>query len=151
MSPGLVLREVLRVMGRWNSMYLFGGIFVGRFKCGKMEWPAKEKIFINNSVRLSMCDSPIETVKYIWLNFWCMLDWILSQNCGNTLPLHAVDQLTSWSTAYCLQPIPLPLLIRRKNIKIQIWLWFCIVWIVFNTTTTWHFHYYMDCLGKTTR
>ena len=26
-----------------------------------------------------MCDGPIETVKYILVNIWCMLDWILSQ------------------------------------------------------------------------
>ena len=46
-----------------------------------------------NPVGLSMCDGPIETVKYIWVNIWCMLDWILSQKCRNTLPLHKVDQL----------------------------------------------------------
>ena len=28
-----------------------------------------------------------------WVNTWHMLDWILSQNCRNTLPLHTVDQL----------------------------------------------------------
>ena len=32
-----------------------------------------------NLVGLSMCDDPIETVKYIWVNTSCMLDWILSQ------------------------------------------------------------------------
>ena len=24
----------------------------------------------------------------IWANIWCKPDWILSQNCRNTLPLH---------------------------------------------------------------
>ena len=38
-----------------------------------------------------MCDVPIETVKYILVNIWRMLGWILSQNCRNTLPLHTVD------------------------------------------------------------
>ena len=49
--------------------------------------------FCENLVGLSMCDGPIETVKYIWINIWCMLDWILSQNCRNTRPLHTADQL----------------------------------------------------------
>ena len=41
-----------------------------------------------------MCDSPIETVKYIWVNIWCMLHWILSKKkCRNTFPLRTVDQL----------------------------------------------------------
>ena len=44
-------------------------------------------------VRLSKCDSPMETVEYVWRNIWCMLNWILSQNCRNTLTLHTVDQL----------------------------------------------------------
>ena len=35
-----------------------------------------------------MCDVPIETVKYIWVNILYMLDWIFSQNCKNSLPLH---------------------------------------------------------------
>ena len=42
---------------------------------------------------LSMCDGPKETVKYIRVNMWCMLDWIFSQNCRNSLPLHTADQL----------------------------------------------------------
>ena len=28
----------------------------------------KKNILINNSVGLSICDCPIETVKYVWLN-----------------------------------------------------------------------------------
>ena len=28
----------------------------------------KKNLFINNSVVLSMCEGPIETVKYIWVN-----------------------------------------------------------------------------------
>ena len=40
-----------------------------------------------------MYDYPIETVECIWVNIWCMLDWIWSQNCRNTLLLHTVDQL----------------------------------------------------------
>ena len=46
-----------------------------------------------NPVVLSMCVGSIETVKYIWVNLWCMLDWILPQNCRNILPLLIVDQL----------------------------------------------------------
>ena len=33
--------------------------------------------------------------EYIWLNIWCMLDWVLSQNCRNTLLLQTTDQLVS--------------------------------------------------------
>ena len=36
----------------------------------------------------------------------------------------------------CIQSTPIPLLIRWKNIKNQICLWFCIVWTVFNATST---------------
>ena len=46
----------------------------------------------------------------------------------------------------CLQSTPV--LIRQKNIKIQVWLWFCFVWTVFNTTTTWHFHYLFGLLKE---
>ena len=27
---------------------------------------------------------PIDTDEYIWVNIWCMLDWIWSENCRNT-------------------------------------------------------------------
>ena len=126
---------------------------------------ASRNFFINNSVGLSRCDRPIEMVKYIWGNIWCMLDWILSQNCWNILPLHTAHS-GCWTTTRseeckkhktlfcptnCLQPTPTPLLNRWKNIKIQICLWFCIIWTVFNTRTRWHFHYYLYCLGKTAR
>ena len=40
-----------------------------------------------------MCDGPIETVECIWVNIWCMLVWIWSQNCRNTLLLHTTGQL----------------------------------------------------------
>ena len=110
-------------------MYLFGEIFGGRllvrFKCGQMAWPShrKKKFFVNNSVNLSMRYCPIETVKYIWVNIWCILDWILSQNCRNTLPLHAtVEQLgvEKLKTLLCLtnslQPT-LTLLLTRWEYK----------------------------------
>ena len=29
------------------------------------------------------------------VNIWWMLDWLLSQNCRNTIPLQTVDQLAS--------------------------------------------------------
>ena len=40
-----------------------------------------------------MCSGPIETVECIWVNIWCMLDWIWSLNCRNTLLLHTAGQL----------------------------------------------------------
>ena len=33
------------------------------------------------------------TVLQKLFNIWCMLDWILSQKCRNTISLHTVDQL----------------------------------------------------------
>ena len=51
--------------GSLKWMYLFGGGFVGRF-AEKWGDHRKKNFFIINSVGLSMCDSPIETVKYIW-------------------------------------------------------------------------------------
>ena len=34
-----------------------------------------------------MYDSPIETVEYIWINTWCMLDWIVGF-CHKTAEIH---------------------------------------------------------------
>ena len=52
----------------------------------------QKRNFFINSVELSMCDGPIETVKYI-LYILYMLDWISSQNSGNSFPLHTAGQL----------------------------------------------------------
>ena len=30
-----------------------------------------------NPVRLSLCDGPMQTVKYMCVNIWWMLDWIV--------------------------------------------------------------------------
>ena len=40
-----------------------------------------------------MRDGPIGTVKYIWVNISYMLDWVFSQNCRNSFPLHTAGQL----------------------------------------------------------
>ena len=53
----------------------------------------RKKNFFINSVELSMCGGPIETVKYILVNILYMLDWIFSQNCRDSLPLHTAVQL----------------------------------------------------------
>ena len=137
--------------GKITSTCVEGFLLGGRFKCRNMGWPSHQKqkknFFINNAVGLSMGDYPIETVKYIWVKIWCILNWILSQNCITSFAY------SSWTTRSAktykavvpnqlLQPTPAPLLTRWKNtIKIQVYLWFCIVWTVFNTRTTWHFHY----------
>ena len=49
-----------------------------------------------NPMGFLMYDYPIETVEYIWMNIWCMLDWILSQNCRNTLPFHEKNETLLW-------------------------------------------------------
>ena len=43
------------------------------------------KSYIGPAEIMYMCDGPIETVECIWVNIWCMPDWIWSQNCRNTL------------------------------------------------------------------
>ena len=89
-----------------------------------------------------------------------MLDSILSQNCRNTFSLYVVEELGVQKLKDTAVPNQLLAFSQRcshclyqmeEYLKIQVWLWFCIVWTVFNTKTTWHFHYYMYCLGKTTR
>ena len=30
-----------------------------------------------NPVRFSLNDGPMETVEYMWVNIWCILDWII--------------------------------------------------------------------------
>ena len=42
-----------------------------------------------NPVRLSMHDGPMETVKYAWVNIWCMLDWIVGF-CHKTAEIHFI-------------------------------------------------------------
>ena len=44
-----------------------------------------------NPVGLSIFDVPVETAEYIWVSIRCMLDWISSQNCRNTLPLLTIS------------------------------------------------------------
>ena len=51
------------------------------------------KSYLGLAEIMYMCDGPIETVEWIWVNIWCMLDWIWSQNCRNTLLLHTTGQL----------------------------------------------------------
>ena len=113
----------------------------------------KRNFLINNSVGLSMYDNSIETVKYISVNIWCMLDWMLSQ-------MHKCTSFAyNWSTSKNCENldavVPEQLLATKadtvayhKNTKIQVWLWFCIVWTISYTTTMWNFHYYKYYLGK---
>ena len=48
--------------------YLLGGFLLGGSNAEKWVDHRKTIFFINNSVELSMFDSPIKTVKYIWVN-----------------------------------------------------------------------------------
>ena len=48
--------------------YLLGGFLLGGSNAEKWVDNRKTIFFINNSVELSMFDSPIKTVKYIWVN-----------------------------------------------------------------------------------
>ena len=77
---------------KWH-VPVWEGFLLGGSNAKKWGGSRKKNFFISNYVGLSMCDGPIETVKYIWVNTWCILDWILPQDCRNTLPLHRTDQL----------------------------------------------------------
>ena len=43
-------------------------------------WGNTDEEGLLKSMELSMCDGPMETVKYILMDIWCMLDWIFQQN-----------------------------------------------------------------------
>ena len=51
------------------------------------------KFYLGLAEIMYMCDGTIETVECIWVNIWCMLDCIWSQNCGNALLLYKAGQL----------------------------------------------------------
>ena len=91
--PRLFSGDGGRVVGRLKDMYLFRGLLLGCSNAEKWCDHRRKNFFINNSVELSLTDGLIETVKYLWVNIWCTLDWIFSQNCRNSLPLHIFDQL----------------------------------------------------------
>ena len=159
----MCLLDLFRGMGRGWWAVEMACICLGGFSLGGSNAEGdhqKKNFFINNSVGLSMFDGPIETIKYILVNMWCMLDWIYTKLQKYTSFAYSRSTSEEWKNLVAVVPDQLlasnadlsdDLLIRWKNIKIQVWLWFCIVWMVFNTTTSWHFHYYMYCLGKTTR
>ena len=42
-----------------------------------------------NSVGLSMYDGPMGTVEYMWVNIWCMLDWIIGF-CYKSAEIHSL-------------------------------------------------------------
>ena len=44
-------------------------------KCGKT--PSEEGGVFENPLRLSICDGPMQTVKYMCVNIWCTLDCIV--------------------------------------------------------------------------
>ena len=39
-----------------------------------LEKGSERKGLCENPVRFSLNDGPMETVKYMWVNIWCMLD-----------------------------------------------------------------------------
>ena len=42
-----------------------------------------------DNLRFSLNDRPVETVEYIWVNIWCMLDWIIGL-CHKAAELHCL-------------------------------------------------------------
>ena len=57
-----------------------------------------------NPVRLSMYNGPMETVECMWVNIWCMLDWIIGFGhktaeihfLGMSVPLVSAQNQTLW-------------------------------------------------------
>ena len=54
----------------------------------KNEW-ATEQRSCKNPVRLLMYDGPMKIIKYMWLNIWFMLDWIVGF-CHKTAKMHLI-------------------------------------------------------------
>ena len=65
--PRVVSGDGVRVVGRWNDMYLFAGFLLGASNAENWGDHRKKNFFIN-SVELSMSDGLIETDKCIWVN-----------------------------------------------------------------------------------
>ena len=53
-------------------------------------WRKAEKGACKNPVGLSMFDGPKETVEYMWVNIWCMPDWIVGF-CHKTAEIYFLD------------------------------------------------------------
>ena len=115
--PRIVLGDGGMVVGPWNDMYLFEAFLLRGSNVKNWSDHQKEE-FLR---KFCGTDGLIETVKYIWVNILYMLDWIFSQNCRNSLPLHtAACQLAAKSTKYqmllcltnCLQSTPTLVYIR---------------------------------------
>ena len=135
--------------GWWGTeitcSYLFGEFLLGGSNA--------KNFFKNDSVGLSMCDDPIETVKYIWVNILCMLDdWIFSQKCRNKFTSGSEFSFAySWSTSevevYRILDaiVPDKLLAANTNAgsyQIEEYKNSSLVVILhgLHITTTWHFH-----------
>ena len=58
-------------------------------RCGETPFEVGGGGSCKNSEGLLMCDDLIEIVECIWVNIWCLLHWIWSQNCRSILPLRA--------------------------------------------------------------
>ena len=135
-----------RVVDRWNDMYLFGAFLFGGSNAEKCIDHRKKNFFVNNYVGLSMFHDPIETVKYIWVNIWCMLDWSFSQNCRNKFNSFAYSWLTSEEYKNLDAVVPDELLATNANIgsyQVEEYKNSSLVIILhyLNKTTTWYFHY----------
>ena len=49
-----------------------------------------------NPVGIFMYDGPLETVEYMWVTIWCMLDWVVGF-CHKTAETHLLGiQLINW-------------------------------------------------------
>ena len=54
-------------------------------KSSTVKWGETPKC--ENPVRFSLNDGPMETIEYMWVNIWCMLDWIIGF-CHKTAEIH---------------------------------------------------------------
>ena len=145
-----------QVVGRWNDIYIpVWGIFVGRFKCRKLEGGALKEEFCGTlHVGWSDRNCSIHLGGILY-----MLDWIFSQNCRNSLPLHTAVQLArstkSSKLSYltkCLQSTPSSVLYQieeYKNISLVAIL-HCLNSFKSTLQLCGIFIIHIYCLGKTT-
>ena len=99
-SPALVSGNWGLWWAVWMACTCFGQFLLEGLNAEKWCHYPKKNFFINKSVGLSTCDSPIETVKYLMINenFGWIFDACLIVFCHKTADIHFFFAY-SWSTS----------------------------------------------------
>ena len=83
-------REGTRSFPSWVHCVLLVN-FVHSVVCSNLivgGWMWSRKSYLGPTEIMYMCDGHIDIIECIGVNIWCILDWIWSQNCRNSLLLH---------------------------------------------------------------